>query len=76
MTEGNTISKVALLACWLVMLVIALLILALGAMPVALLSLRTWEVINRGLVAMIVILMAVYMAITVTPRCPACRRAS
>jgi hypothetical protein len=74
LTEANTISKVALLACWLIMLVIALLILALGAMPIALLSLGTWEVINRGLVAMIVILMAGYMAITMTRRCPACRQ--
>ena len=74
LTEANTISKMALLACWFVMLVIALLILALGAMPIALLSLGTWEVINRGLVAMIVILMTMYMAITMTLRCPACRQ--
>src|SRR5260370_38012698 len=47
LTEANTISKMALLACWFVMLVIALLILALGAMPIALLSLGTWEVINQ-----------------------------
>ena len=58
------------------MLVVALLILALGAMPIALLSLAPWGVINRGLVAMIAILMAVYTVITVTLRCPACRRAS
>jgi hypothetical protein len=74
LTGANTISKMALLACWLVLLVTALLILALGAMAIALLSLGTWEVINRGLVVMIAILMAVYMAITMTLRCPACRR--
>lgn len=76
LTGANTISNVALLACGLVMLVVALLILALGAMPIALLSLAPWGVINLGLVAMIAILMAVYMVITVTLRCPACRRAS
>ena len=76
LTGTNTISNVALLACWLVMVVVALLILALGAMPIALLSLAPWGVINRGLVAMIAILMAVYTVITVTLGCPACRRAS
>ena len=75
LTGANAISNVALLACF-VMLVVALLILALGAMPIALLGLAPWGVINRGLVAMIVILMAVYMAIKVTLRCPACRRVS
>jgi len=59
LTEAN-ISKMALLACCLIMRVIARLILTLGAMPIALLNLG--------------VCMPVYMAFTMTLRCPACRQ--
>jgi hypothetical protein len=71
---AKAISKMALLACWLVVLVMTLPILALAATPIAFLSLGTWQVISYGVVAIVVVFMAVYMVLTVTLRCPACRR--
>jgi hypothetical protein len=72
--EANSISKITLLACWFVVLGMTLPILALAATPIAFLSLGTWQVISYGVVAMTVIFIAVYMALAVTLRCPACRR--
>jgi hypothetical protein len=74
MGRANATSTMAVLACWLVVLVIALLTFALVALPIALLSPQTWEVIDSGLLAMILVLMVAYMLLTMTLRCPACRR--
>jgi hypothetical protein len=61
-------SKMTVLACWIVVLVIVLLTLALAALPIALLGRQTWEVIYPGLLAVIVIPMGAYLVLAMTLR--------
>lgn len=67
-------SRLALVACWLAVLVRVFLVLGLIAIPVAFVSYAVWEWIYMIGLGAFVVLMGAYIGLAFTLRCPSCRR--
>ncbi len=67
-------SRLALVACWLAVVVRVLLVGGLIATPIAFASYAVWEWIYIVVLGPIVVLMAAYMGLAFTLRCPVCHR--
>src|SRR5438874_7819831 len=74
LSEGLPVSRLAIVACWLAVLVRVVLVLGLIAMPIALASTTGWAWIEDMILGVFIIPMAAYMALAFTLRCPSCRR--
>lgn len=68
------VSRLALVACWLAVLIRVLLVVGLVTTPVVFASSAVWEWIYLFVLGSFVVLMAAYMGLAFSLRCPACRR--
>jgi hypothetical protein len=69
-----TASRFVLAACWLALVVRVLLVVALIALLVAIVSVSIWKFVSVIVLALFVVTMAAYLGFAFTLRCPACRR--
>lgn len=67
-------SRLALVACWVAVLVRVVLVIGVIAIPVAFASYAIWEYIYLTVLGAFVVLMGAYIGLAFTLRCPHCRR--
>jgi len=73
-SQEATASRLALVACWLAVVVRIVLVVGIVTLPIAFASSTIWNWIHEIVLALFVVLMGAYIGLAFTLRCPNCRR--